>query len=130
MQKPAPLSSTQQKFFIQLVRSLKKNPSAYAFLVPVDPIALAIPQYPQIISHPMDLSTLEYKLQASGPKAKGRSDKGKYENREQVVADFRRIWNNSIQFNGPEHLVSLAGKELEKIFEKALPSLPKDEQVS
>ena len=126
----APLSVAQQKFFLQTVRTLKKMREAFAFSAPVDPIALGIPHYFQIITHPMDLTTLEYKLQASGPKPKGRADKGKYANKDEVVLDFDRVWNNSVRFNGPDHLVSLAGLELEKVFDKNMRSCPKDEVVS
>lgn len=112
------------------MRSLKKMREAFAFSAPVDPIALGIPHYFQIITHPMDLTTLEYKLAASGPKPKGRADKGKYADKDEVVLDFDRVWNNSVRFNGPDHLVSLAGLELEKAFDKAMRSCPKDEVVS
>jgi bromodomain-containing factor 1 len=103
---------------------------AFAFLAPVDYMAMGLPHYPSIVSHPMDLTTAEYKLNASGPKAKGRSDKGKYENREEAITDIRRVWNNSIKFNGADHLVSLSGRELEKVFEKNLHLMPKDDEVS
>ncbi|KAL7414369.1 Bromodomain-containing protein, partial [Mrakia frigida] len=103
---------------------------AFAFLAPVDPIALGIPHYFQIVQHPMDLTTVEYKLAASGPKPKGRADKGKYADKNEVARDFERVWNNSVKFNGPDHLVSLAGLKLEEAFDKAMRGCPPDEVVS
>ena len=41
---------------------LKRQSKAAAFLVPVDPIALNIPQYLDIIKNPMDVSTIELSL--------------------------------------------------------------------
>ena len=41
---------------------IKKNKDSTPFLHPVDPIALGIPDYLQIITQPMDLSTIENKL--------------------------------------------------------------------
>lgn len=78
----------------------------------------------------MDLTTVEYKLAASGPKPKGRADKGKYADKDEVVRDFERVWNNSVKFNGPDHLVSLAGLKLEEAFDKAMRGCPPDEVVS
>jgi bromodomain-containing factor 1 len=40
---------------------------ATSFRFPVDPEALKIPYYLQIIEHPMDFSTIERKLLASNP---------------------------------------------------------------
>jgi bromodomain-containing factor 1 len=126
-----PLSHAQQKFFLSLCRQLKKLPQAYAFSLPVDPIALGIPHYHQIITHPMDLSTIETKLQASGPKGKGKKGgvPGRYAVKEEVVEDFRRVWGNSDRFNGRDHAVSNAGRALEEVFERELPRLPADEEV-
>ena len=126
-----PLSHAQQKFFLGLCRQLKKLPQAYAFSSPVDPIALGIPHYHQIITHPMDLSTIEVKLQASGPKGKGKKGgvPGRYAVKEEVVEDFRRVWGNSDRFNGRDHAVSNAGRALEDVFERELPRLPADEEV-
>lgn len=126
-----PLSHAQQKFFLGLCRQLKKLPQAYAFSAPVDPIALGIPHYHQIITHPMDLSTIEIKLQASGPKGKGKKGgvPGRYAVKEEVVEDFRRVWGNSDRFNGRDHAVSNAGRALEEVFERELARLPADEEV-
>lgn len=41
-----------------LLNKLMNHAAAYAFLEPVDPIALNIPHYPQIIKKPMDLGTV------------------------------------------------------------------------
>jgi hypothetical protein len=38
---------------------LLKQPCAYIFNKPVDPVALKIPDYFNIITHPMDLGTVD-----------------------------------------------------------------------
>jgi len=40
---------------------------AVPFRFPIDPEALKIPHYLQIVKHPMDFSTIERKLLASNP---------------------------------------------------------------
>lgn len=98
--------------------------------MPVDPIALNVPTYYQIITHPMDLSTIEHKLLASGPKPKGKADKGKYMVKDEVIRDFRYVWENSARFNGEGHAVTQAGRAVEIQFDLALQKLPADEPVS
>lgn len=79
----------------------------------------------------MDLSTIEAKLQASGPKGKSsKKGMGKYKVKDEVMEDFRRVWGNSDRFNGREHAVSQAGRALEEVFEKSLTEVPADEEVS
>ncbi|OZJ04269.1 hypothetical protein BZG36_02474 [Bifiguratus adelaidae] len=79
------------------------------FLVPVDWQALNIPEYPDIIKHPMDVSTVNKKLA-----------KGKYRNLDEFVADMRLIFNNCYTFNQPGDPVYDMGKQSEKVFDKLL----------
>lgn len=44
---------------VKMLNTLMNNKSAAPFLQPVDPIALGIPDYPTIITRPMDLSTIQ-----------------------------------------------------------------------
>lgn len=44
---------------VKMLNSLMNNKTAAPFLQPVDPIALGIPDYPTIITRPMDLSTIQ-----------------------------------------------------------------------
>ena len=61
-----------------------KNPAAGAFLVPVDWKALKLPTYPKIVKHPMDLGTVQSKLEAS-----------RYATVEAFVADVELVWKNA-----------------------------------
>ena len=45
-----------------LLKPLLKMDGAPAFLRPVDPVAMNLPDYLDIIKHPMDLGTIEKKL--------------------------------------------------------------------
>lgn len=77
------------------------------FLEPVDPVALNIPTYHSVVKQPMDLGTMKQKLQG-----------GEYESARDFKADFSLIVKNCIKFNGEDHAVTVAAKELEKAFEK------------
>ncbi|WVQ76401.1 hypothetical protein IAR50_006067 [Cryptococcus sp. DSM 104548] len=129
-----PLTLTQHKYILNAVRSLKKRlPDAYNFLVPVDTVRFNIPHYHQVIETPMDLGTVETKLVVSDPRgppkdkskmSKWDTSKGRYGSVAEVVADVRRIWENSRKFNGANHPVSLSATKLEEAFERSLYNLP------
>lgn len=77
------------------------------FMEPVDPVALNIPTYHSIVKQPMDLGTMNDKLQ-----------RGEYETAKDFKTDFNLIVKNCIRFNGEDHAVTNAAKELEKIFDR------------
>lgn len=83
-------------------RKPKWAPSVYAFLAPVDPVALNIPTYRSIVKKPMDLGTMQEKL-----------NRGEYENCKEFEADFRLMCDNCYKFNGKEHIVSKMAQDLE-----------------
>ena len=56
------IPANQQKFLSALLRQVKKPKDALPFLQPVDPVKLNIPRYFDIITRPMDISTIEKKL--------------------------------------------------------------------
>ena len=85
----------------------KQNSSfAWPFMQPVDPIALNIPHYRDIIKVPMDLSTIRKKL-----------DLQEYSNAEEFESDFRLMLNNCFTFNSPDQDIYQFGKQLEQLFE-------------
>jgi len=78
---------------------------SYPFLHPVDPVALNIPDYPLIIKTPMDISTIQEKL-----------DSGIYLKKQEFEDDFRLIFKNCYQYNPEGTDVYVLGKQLEEIF--------------
>ncbi|KAI7858505.1 Bromodomain-containing protein [Circinella umbellata] len=99
----------QMKFCTQVLRELRKSKYRninYPFLHPVDIVALNIPDYPSIVKHPMDLSTIERKLQ-----------EGDYDNADEFASDIRLMFHNCYLYNPPVTPVNKMGHELEKVFE-------------
>ncbi|KIO25740.1 hypothetical protein M407DRAFT_75324, partial [Tulasnella calospora MUT 4182] len=122
-----PFTPGQLKYAMSTVKQLKKSRDASAFLHPVDPIALNIPHYPSVITHPMDLSTVEKKL---GATKKGElSDAGLYQNPDEFVADVRLIWANCYTFNGATSIFSQAADRLSEMFERQMAHFPPPEEV-
>lgn len=105
------------------MKELKKNKYRdinFPFLRPVDVVALNIPDYVDIVKHPMDLSTIEKKL----------NDKD-YAEPEEFEQDIRLMFNNCYLYNPPTLPVHKIAKQLEKVFDdKWAQRPPKTEHVS
>lgn len=96
----------------------------------MDPVALGIPHYLNVITHPMDISTVEKKLQSSNPsKPDPNLANPRYHDAEEFVNDVRLIFSNTITFNGPDHVISQMGKRLEAMFDKAIKNMPPPAEV-
>ena len=104
----------QIKWIVGMIRNMKKKKDVYFFTSPVDPVALNIPQYFTIIKEPMDISTIEKKI-----------NENSYSAVQQIVDDFDLMFNNCFLFNGPVSPVTAAGKALQKWLHKELEKLPK-----
>lgn len=72
----------------KILNMLRKNKNSWPFKDPVDPIAMGIPHYRDIITNPMDLRTVGENLSLN-----------KYSTISQFYADIQLIINNSYVFN-------------------------------
>ncbi|KIW93514.1 uncharacterized protein Z519_06119 [Cladophialophora bantiana CBS 173.52] len=100
----------QLKFCDEVLKELMNNKHWQAnqyFMYPVDPVALNIPTYFQIIKKPMDLSTVKTKLQNNA-----------YEKAKDFEEDVRLIFKNCYKFNPEGDLVNSSGHQLEDLFNK------------
>ena len=90
--------------------------------MPVDPIALGIPDYFEVVPQPMDLGTIRKKL-----------DTGIYSKPEQFESDVRLVFSNCYSYNPPESDVHKMAKALESIFDQKIvqkPAAPHKQQSS
>ncbi|EQC42700.1 hypothetical protein SDRG_00427 [Saprolegnia diclina VS20] len=76
------------------------------FNAPVDPVALDLPTYNDIIARPMDLGTIKKTL-----------DAGKYVSLDAFAADVRLVFENAMLFNGKDHWVHGNAKLLRQCFD-------------
>lgn len=113
-----PMTKMQHKFITKQISSLKRMHDSRFYRVPVDPVALNIPNYPSVITRPMDLGTIEKKLKAN-----------QYSTPKAVMDDFALMVQNAHTFNGPDHLVSQEGAKLLGAFERQMNNLPKADEV-
>jgi len=102
-----------------------KEHSEYAlfFYYPVDPITYQCPDYYDVIKNPMDLSTMQEKM-----------NKGQYSTPEEFEADIRLIIDNCLLYNGSEHeIVPFVNKfrdVFETRFQKIMNPKPRYSQIA
>ena len=121
----ATLTGAQFRFCFSTIRNLRKLKDAQPFLHPVDPVALNIPHYPNIVKHPMDFQTIDRKLNSSNPqKPDPNPNNPRYLTSDEFVADVRLMFTNALLFNGPDHAVTQMGKRVEAIFDKQIKQMP------
>ncbi|KAI7820013.1 hypothetical protein BC939DRAFT_458684 [Gamsiella multidivaricata] len=114
IRKPA-MTREQLKYCGAIIKQLKRHRDAPAFLNPVDPVLLKIPDYPVVVKNPMDLSTVERKLNGL-----------EYDTVDDFVKDVNLIFSNCYLYNGRESLVSICASNLEASFHSSLRHMPKD----
>ncbi|KAF9335036.1 hypothetical protein BG006_001025 [Podila minutissima] len=119
-------TNEQLRFCLTVLKEFSKKSKAefmFPFMEPVDPIKLNIPEYPLIIKHPMDLSTIRQKLEGD-----------EYDDASQFEADVRLVISNCYAFNPPGSQVHIMGQRMEKLFnekwaERPAPPTPPMETV-
>jgi len=108
-----PITKAQKNVLMEKMKNLKKTRNSTVFLKPVDYVLLNIPQYPEIIKHPMDLQTMESKLKSD-----------QYASVQAFADDFDLIISNTRRFNGDAHAVTTAGFAMEAYFRNMMKSVP------
>ncbi|CAG8630498.1 18122_t:CDS:1 [Racocetra fulgida] len=107
------MAREQHKFCSSFLKSLKNHPSAVPFLEPVDPAKYGVSDYFDIIKKPMDLGTVEKKL-----------NNYEYSTVLAFVQDVRQIFANCIMYNGKGHAFSVFAKDLDTLFNQLLSKMP------
>jgi|TARA_B110000977_G_scaffold201406_1_gene295853 hypothetical protein len=110
-----PLTSVTRQWQKQCQLVLKKMMTqkklSWAFNEPVDAVALGIPDYPQIIKHPMDLKTIE-----------GLLLRGTITTPDEFTALVRTVFRNAFVYNKPGQPdgVRECAEKLSLVFEKEI----------
>ncbi|QSL64055.1 hypothetical protein MERGE_000210 [Pneumocystis wakefieldiae] len=110
-------NAAQLQFCRNVIRELQKKTHesyAFPFYRPVDPVALNIPDYYKIVKHPMDMSTIQGKLN------------NVYNTADEFESDIRQMFRNCYKFNPVGTPVYNMGKRLEAVFDKKWQEKPSE----
>uniref|UniRef100_A0A7N0U5L5 Bromo domain-containing protein n=1 Tax=Kalanchoe fedtschenkoi TaxID=63787 RepID=A0A7N0U5L5_KALFE len=102
-----------KKLLVFILDRLQKKDSYGVFSEPVDPEEL--PDYHEVIKHPMDFSTVRKKL-----------DGGAYGNLEEFEDDVFLICSNAMQYNAPDTVYFKQARSIQELAEKSFDNLRRD----
>lgn len=108
-----PIPKHQTKYALNVIKIIKRLKDASPFLHPVDIVKLNIPFYYNYITRPMDLSTIERKINVDA-----------YEDPTQIVEDFNLMVSNCRKFNGENAGISKMALNIQAQFEKHMLNMP------
>ncbi|KAD3067384.1 hypothetical protein R6Q59_018548 [Mikania micrantha] len=93
---------------LEVIKKIMKMDAAEPFNAPVNPVALGIPDYFDVIKTPMDFGTICGKLESGI----------KYMNSEDVYKDVQYIWENCYNYNNKGDYILELMKRVKKNFSK------------
>ncbi|GKD08985.1 ankyrin repeat, bromo and BTB domain-containing protein, partial [Tanacetum coccineum] len=93
---------------LEVIKKIMKMDAAEPFNVPVNPVALGIPDYFDVIKTPMDFGTICNNLENGL----------KYKNSEDVYKDVEYIWGNCYKYNSKGDYILELMKRVKKNFSK------------
>ncbi|KAK4336698.1 hypothetical protein RND71_043444 [Anisodus tanguticus] len=112
----------QMKYCSLILKELfskKHNSYAWPFYKPVDVHMLNLPDYYDIIKHPMDLGTVKQKM-----------ENREYKRPEEFASDVRLMFTNCYKYNPADHEIVTMGRKLQDIFEMRLAKMPDEPAYS
>lgn len=110
-----PKRSPVYPIMLTLLTEMQNSPSNWPFLQPVN--KKEVPDYYEVIAEPMDLSTMEVKLENNA-----------YETLDDFIYDCRLIFNNCRQYNGESTTFYKNANKLEKVLINKLKDYPEYSQ--
>ncbi|GER41479.1 bromodomain-containing protein [Striga asiatica] len=108
LQQESRSNEQELKAALEVIKKVMKMDAAEPFNAPVNPVALGIPDYFDVIKTPMDFGTICNNL-----------EKGvKYKNSEDVFKDVQYIWENCYKYNNKGDYIVELMRRVKKSFTK------------
>nr|XP_046248326.1 bromodomain testis-specific protein isoform X2 [Scatophagus argus] len=114
--KPGRVTNQLQYLEKVVIKALWRHQFSWPFRQPVDAVALRLPDYYTIITNPMDLSTINKRLQNKY-----------YWQAFECIQDFNTMFTNCYMYNRPGDDIVFMAQTLEKVFLQKVSQMPKEE---
>lgn len=114
----APMSAFHKSRCKDVMEKLQSYRISRMFAQPVDPERDNCPNYFEVIQCPMDIGTVNKKL-----------DTNQYSTVEQWKSDVEQIWKNTILYNSSQALISVLAKQLQNTFKELTGCLSSDAEA-
>ncbi|KAJ1361340.1 hypothetical protein KIN20_020557 [Parelaphostrongylus tenuis] len=113
-----PTRHTNQLDYIlnTVLKEVMKHKHAWPFNVPVDTVKLNLPDYHKVIRRPMDMKTIQKRLQNIY-----------YHSAKECMEDIMTMFNNCYTFNPPHSEIVSMARELEQLFLTKIADMPDNE---
>ncbi|KAK2114952.1 Bromodomain containing protein 3 [Saguinus oedipus] len=108
--------TNQLQYMRSVVKTLWRHQCAWPFHQPVDAIKLNLPDYHQIIKHPMDMGTIKKRL-----------ENNYYWSASECMRDFNTMFTNCYTYNKPTDETVRMAQALEKTFLQEVAQMPQEE---
>ena len=108
-----PQKTPQLRFCFELLLRLINHKFSAPFRAPVDPVALGLDDYFDVIDEPMDLGSIRTKISNLG-----------YSHESSFIRDVRLVFSNCIRYNSLNSDVGFMAQELSNLFEDQLARMP------
>ncbi|XP_028588637.2 bromodomain testis-specific protein isoform X4 [Podarcis muralis] len=111
---------TNQLQYLQrvLMRAMWRHNFSWPFHQPVDAAGLNLPDYYSIIKNPMDLTTIQKRLEHTC-----------YTCAAECIEDFKTMFANCYLYNKPGDDIVFMAQALEKVFLQKVAQMPPDEKI-
>ena len=113
-----PMTNQIQFFKRSIFPAVFKHKFAWPFHKPVDPVALGLPDYFDVIKEPMDMSLIKSKM-----------DTGQYKSAKEILADFDLMFTNCYTYNRPTEDVTIMAKRVQEFLHTKSKQMPVVETV-
>lgn len=113
------MSGRQYEYLRKAVEKLLKKDKFNLFASPVEPTETFLPDYFDVVKHPMDLGSVVKKM-----------NNREYKTAEEVISDIKLTFSNAVLYNGTEGESGFVGIEaikLQEAFDEMLAKMPKDD---
>eukprot|EP00210_Caulerpa_lentillifera_P003190 g3048.t1 len=112
-----------------ILNEILQNRNAYVFSRPVDPVRDRVPNYFDVVKNPMDLGTVQERLDLQARRRNEPMKSYMYRCPLELLSDVEQVWENCFLYNPPGYEVRKMGEILKSEFDLRWKAMKIEESV-